>query len=1304
MVLTDGYIAKSGTPNGPWLYSNCGSQPTGELERGDEQADAWIRVQRFDAGAIPGTKVSVNGAVSAGPTVDFSSLDGLLSAVPEAPGPPFVAWAGVNPMSLCEALIVWNTPIVVLDTAKILGGTVTAVSGRLMVVELGAPISIDGEEVRNITVETGAVGVYLNDQAELCATDFPDAVAVGGGTLPPLPPPGPIEGCPCHPGPIISNQDAPGADNPTGWYSDGEIWCDACNPNAQCEPPEGDVSGTFIAVDGFVVPVRCTHPFMLVSVHNCGCTEVCCKHLDGEGVPPQAEIWEVAMRLYGGTLPGEVFALDQLVDVDVCDFSAGSSYYGELKEDVECCDTATVLIYGIMGGPAALFDNPIEVQGEWDISNELPGYAGQAVEWVPACYQDPCLECDDQVPCVALVRSKNAEAHVVEDIIKPIERTIPVSFFDEVAVSAVTVNLPTTVIDTTVDIITSCSADNIDIVTDVNFGTDNMEFLVPGVGQFTYLTEVVINTAVCPVTGVSNVVTSEIPVLTGVSGGIVNTTFACDAVANLVTQKAAVVEDVVANIDKIQVTLLNSAELTDVVFLQQPAGFELDGVASTFNGDVVVSIITQYEDCVLTVPNIQGAPSDSNFKFLGPELAAGVISTFDSLFVDNVDLDLFQDEITEVTEVGSLPITVVTDAGVSAITSVHSAPYVTDVLLNLTNVPITIITTLATSAVEVLQTGPYSAVGAVGYGPVTEISSPVFSPGRLIPTTFNALVTDIGVVSDVFLGTGTLDLIYWDNIDQFVLGGVVVGGASTLRTAVEACSTTSLSLLDQMGSLSVISTVFASSTQINEIVTYFTASINGTAVITSIQTAARDVLTAIFSSTHPIAQYTFVTDCGTGDFDFVVNLQTETIATASAGLVQGPTGPFTAAVDPGIAILAGTSTFVLANDTRAVQVVTTVNTVPMLTIGATVINEFGTDIGQAVTAGNLSILNDIAVSAIDLQPVGETAVAMVTNVGVNPVNVLTSVSELLTLGPAITSLWTTLFPTYDLELVTKNFGALSVQSIEDNILTSIQLEAFKQEALIGIPRSAQTELISMVTNVSINDPKIDVITELNWEDCPAITSISTDNVGGQTITVTEFDTEVCPAITELNVTTGTSQEDKYEIESVIYLTEASSSVTNMNVVTDCGNEEVEFKFNEGDEPVEVVIFDEAGDVTLLTSTDPGCSVKYKFLNHDCDPVQYTDPTYVPDCCDGSNLSAAIFDHPAEVNCLNLLMLRGKYVFKPPSPTATRCPCYDGQPEIEQNEPDPDNMQEPPPDEGGDAIVPCTLRVNRLQRNWCKKCF
>jgi hypothetical protein len=136
----------------------------------------------------------------------------------------------------------------------------------------------------------------------------------------------------------------------------------------------------------------------------------------------------------------------------------------------------------------------------------------------------------------------------------------------------------------------------------------------------------------------------------------------------------------------------------------------------------------------------------------------------------------------------------------------------------------------------------------------------------------------------------------------------------------------------------------------------------------------------------------------------------------------------------------------------------------------------------------------------------------------------------------------------------------------------------------------------------------------------------------------------------------------------------------------------------------------------------------------------------PDC--GRTWIEDVGIHPLEVNCENFLLLAGKYVNRPEN-RAEDCPCYSSTPaeeydcahpsgtesgptskddfpvwdsEVNYGEGDivqkgdslyksktDDNQGNDPATSGEDweiyfLVKPCTIRVQRLQRDWCKYCY
>src|SRR6056297_2103180 len=458
-IRTDGYITDK--PFGNWSYSNVGKGVRGDAI--SPSSPAYARVERSPAGAIAGTKVDGNGNISAGPIVDFKSADSVLSSAPADNNAdrPYIVYAGVSPMSLQQAIIVWNTDVVILNKSKITGGKVASLAGRLMIINLDAPVAIDGEEQERISIGAGAVGFYKDVGApDQCDPPDGNLPAGGGGNLPDLPE---LPNFFCH-NAIKGTAGVAGGGGGQP-VADGQVFCDMCNVDAQCGEFEGDRS-VFVVNNALICPVRCCYPFVLLQLSIC----------DPEGTPAgdcpvctDCPVWLASMELYASTLPLEVFALDQLQTIDpdyvngsVTNYSNG--YPAVLLSDVDC-DTGScssdiqVQIIGV-AGPTVF------VSGKW--AGKYPGHEGQACTYYPECN----IHCGS--PCEALIYPDEVDCFVAEDIIKPSERSVPVSFFDSFMLRTSEVTIPSSVFTEDVNFLTDITTANINSLTDLK--TAEIEF------------------------------------------------------------------------------------------------------------------------------------------------------------------------------------------------------------------------------------------------------------------------------------------------------------------------------------------------------------------------------------------------------------------------------------------------------------------------------------------------------------------------------------------------------------------------------------------------------------------------------------------------------------------------------------------------------------------------------------------------------------------------------------------------------------------------------------------------------------
>ncbi len=433
-VKTDGYITDSSS--GDWRYSNTGQGSRGDVE--SPFGDAYARFERQD-GAIAGTKVDALGVIGAGPVIDFKTLDSLLAGAPSSPGAPNVIWAGVSPLSLSEVLIVWNEPIVMLDQSKIKGGQSVSIAGRLMVVGLAEPIAIDGEEQSTIILQPGAVGTYGNNAS--CGD--PSANITTGepsGELEALP--DVTAPCTCYT-PLVVPTGSTAASGQGAQVLDARLFAEQLCQDGGCDPPaeiiEEDL--VFTANNQLRIPVRCCHPFYLFKLSVNGD--------DGDCPCIPCPVWYASMIIYGSTIPGEVLPLDQLFSItDPCKMKdqlgdMGGQFRGILISDVACCGNASVQIVGNFG--AAL-----GVSGKW--AGRLPGLAGQSAYFV---YKNE-TNCAGTTCETNVYPDDDADPWVEEAILKPRYRALPVSFFDPIKFSTITLSLPKNITTELLTVINSC--------------------------------------------------------------------------------------------------------------------------------------------------------------------------------------------------------------------------------------------------------------------------------------------------------------------------------------------------------------------------------------------------------------------------------------------------------------------------------------------------------------------------------------------------------------------------------------------------------------------------------------------------------------------------------------------------------------------------------------------------------------------------------------------------------------------------------------------------------------------------------
>ena len=542
MVKTDGYLTTE--PDGNWLTSNTGSGNGGVTTPGTK--GVYARCEHPEA-PIAGTKVDANGQVSEGPKIEFTDPGGVLNgAAEEESDRPFIVWAGVSPLSLKEALIVWNTNIVLLNKSGIEGGEVTTIAGRLMIIKLDTEVKINGKDKQNISIPPGAIGYYKppeddegDDEDAPCPPENEQTTNEGGGSI--EDPEDPELPCDCTE--IETGEGGDSGGGGSGNNLDAMVFSTICNPSAQCSEFAGNTA-KFIVNNGMEFPVRCTHPFYLVKLKICGCGS--CND--------DAKVWQAAMNIYGGVLPGEIFPLDQLLDIpDPCDITSmafPNGYPGTLLNDVACanpCPTASVQFVGRYGGV-------VSESGRWE--HPEPGYAGQPVLWNPEC-ETVCGE-----TCQATVIPDSADAYVPEDIIKPIERTVPVSFFESWIVTTTEITIPSTLFSTELTLVTTCLTETVEFVTAVTNDT-----VIFPTGDGVLLSEALSAEIVFPTTVSTDVVTLPAGTVTGIAQVFTEECTITEDINESVETFISGDGDLVVDVDDTPVTLATTAFISSLIYI-----------------------------------------------------------------------------------------------------------------------------------------------------------------------------------------------------------------------------------------------------------------------------------------------------------------------------------------------------------------------------------------------------------------------------------------------------------------------------------------------------------------------------------------------------------------------------------------------------------------------------------------------------------------------------------------------------------------------------------------------------------------
>ena len=1289
MGLSDGYLTNS--PEGNWRTSNVGGD-SGEVSS-PYATPTYVRLEHPEA-PIPGAKVNGVGEISEGPSISFTDPSGLLSGAPAEDGNrPFIVWAGVSPLSLQEALLVWNTNIVLLSKSKITGGEVKSVSGRLMVVDLGSPIQITGLEQRMITVQAGAVGMYRAGGLEVDPCDeeleVPLTESEPGGELEPPEEPEPCDEC----GEVVFGDPEDPGEGGGGAQVQALVFSTICNPKAQCGDFQGN-QASFIVNNPLNVPVRCTHPFYLEKCYTgfeeCPCDRECKR---------EAAVWEVAMELYGGTLPGEIFPLDNLQPINPCkvgltNFSFG--YPGTLIAPVACgdpdCPTAAVEIVGRFGPAVVLND------GVWEHGN--PGYAGQQVIYLPPCYE----VCDDS--CVARVIPDLADCFVAEDIIKPVERTIPVSFFEDFKLTL----QEFTIFDTTQIGLKETQITAYELTADQT--VTQFENTIVALPDWT-LGE--------PVT-VSQYEATETPVVTNIATGMdslvkVECKDPVNVVTDITSSSGSFVQSITPEILEV-VTDMPEIATEKVVQELVTSDIPLEQLRVVVFGEARVSVpVYGIESDVSAISvNVPNFPDEMS--------EVTIITGFDSEFEAQLITDgILTTPLTQLNDVEAVNIT--------SFTLGDATPVLTDI-------------TLLTDSVNIPVTGEAVEVGTA----LAFESKNVVSPGNVLVG--GAMVTD--TITRLAMVEG-IDVVTNINTGMDLVTGVQVADSLNVVTEVTGHGVgidLQITHVDVVTDLDYnqVSVVF--DMQNSQVM--LPNALNFGAAINLMAGASLSVVTGL--------DYITITAC-VGDtptpIRVATDIKTSQLSTTNINIPESlSSGPVSLPIDPvkgtieeaspkmGSAIGSLTEpedTFLTAvtglEDSismfETMPPIEVITAITLQTDGITAVTEGTTlDIVTSVafevgplSTETLQIPTDLNKTAITGVVPGDD-VAFVT--GFTPAKAtITGVEEDKVVEVLAGTVGDVIGVVTDIPLSEE---ITVVGDPEEIVVPLTELHGFDvppsefwpmdYEPLRIIDDTDVTNLkvIQSLTHITVTgldgEPTMGSITGISTSTLAnAITTISLDKTPvSQVSCISDVDVVTSVKVTSGNVT-GVREDGSVVVREIERLDDIEVTVIGtdfqtfnipdfeeklLNVVVEDDEAENQFVVMNPDsfEVYEALIPDEDGDITLLTSTDPGCDVTYKFLNHD-GQIDWTNTETSPaDCCEGQEASCTPLPlpHPVEANCEKFLLLRANYVTAPPSPTAELCPCYDCTPE--SCEEDGGGPFEIP----GGGPNPCTIRVRRLNRRFC----
>jgi len=281
MSKTDGLIWPTGDngwkkiPTGPGYVSAVGASAS----------PVALRCVK-GAGAVAGAP---------GPIVDFTQPDQLETANPPRDGKPVVLWAGVHPTDLRTALVVWSSPVVILDRTKINQSGNISVNGRVMSIQLQTGVDIDGGSPENITIHSGAVGSY-----------------------------GTVTDSGAQPAGIVAADTA------------NDTTDDATDKKSATD---GQQIPAFFVNDDTTLNVICVYQFEMLPAMHCGGSRA-------------HKAWGVSWCLWGSTTPMDLFPFGTFRDVDVTNLVPGTikHYAGAVTG---FADRSTVIPVSVVGTAGA---------------------------------------------------------------------------------------------------------------------------------------------------------------------------------------------------------------------------------------------------------------------------------------------------------------------------------------------------------------------------------------------------------------------------------------------------------------------------------------------------------------------------------------------------------------------------------------------------------------------------------------------------------------------------------------------------------------------------------------------------------------------------------------------------------------------------------------------------------------------------------------------------------------------------------------------------------------------------------------